>query len=71
MRAGDPAIERAVVGLVLERERTLEGLERLLGPDALAAVKVLAADGVVVRQRELLWASPAVSRLDDLRLISA
>ena len=66
MRSGDPAIERAVVGLVLERERTLDGLERLLGPGAVAAVKALAADGVVLRHGERLWASPCLSRLGEL-----
>jgi hypothetical protein len=43
MRTGEPAIERAVVRLVLERERRLDGLERLLGSGAVAAVKTLAA----------------------------
>lgn len=71
MRTGEPAIDRAVVRLVLERERELAGLERLLGFGAVAAVKKLAADGVVVRHGERLWASPSLSRLDGLGLISA
>jgi hypothetical protein len=49
----------------------LDGLERLLGPDAVAAVKTLAADGVVLRHGERLWASPCLSRLEELRLIAA
>jgi hypothetical protein len=65
----DHATQREVVRLVLRRERELAALERLLGPDAVAAVKTLAADGVVVRCGELLWASSALSRLDDLGLI--
>jgi hypothetical protein len=65
------ATQCAVVRLVLERERTLEGLERLLGSDAVAAVKVLAADGVVIRHGEHLWASPGASRLDALGLLVA
>jgi hypothetical protein len=64
------ATERAIVLLVLDRERTLDGLERLLGPDTLAAVKALAADGVVIRYGERLWASPAAYRLDELRLLA-
>jgi hypothetical protein len=71
MRTGDSATEREIVRLVLERERSLDGLERLLGPDAVAAVKTLAADGVVVRNGELLWASPCLSRLDGLGLLVA
>lgn len=71
MRTGEPATERAIVRLVLERERELAGLERLLGPDAVAAVKTLAADGVILRHGERLWASPCLSRLDELRLIAA
>ena len=70
MRPGEPATERAVVRLVLERERTLEGLERMRGSGAVAAVKTLAADGVVVRSGELLWASAGLSRLDELGLIA-
>jgi hypothetical protein len=66
----DMATQREVVRLVLERERELCGLERLLGPSAVPAVKTLAADGVVVRNGELLWASSALSRLDELRLIA-
>jgi hypothetical protein len=69
MRRGEPATECAVVRLVLERERTLDGLERLLGSGAVAAVKMLAADGVVIRHGELLWASPALSRLAELELV--
>ena len=64
------ATERAIVLLVLDRERTLDGSERLLGPDTLAAVKALAADGVVIRYGERLWASPAAYRLDELRLLA-
>jgi hypothetical protein len=67
---GDPATEREIVRLVLERERELAGLERLLGSGAVAAVKTLAADGVVLRHGERLWASPCLSRLNDLRLIT-
>jgi hypothetical protein len=70
MRTGEPAIERAVVRLVLERERRLDGLERLLGSGAVAAVKTLAADRVVIRHGERWWASPCLSRLDDLGLIA-
>jgi hypothetical protein len=66
MRRSGPATECAVVRLVLERERTLDGLERLLGSGAVAAIKALAADGVVIRHGELLWASPALSRLAEL-----
>jgi hypothetical protein len=62
---------REVVRLVLKRERELHALERLLGPDALTAAKSLAADGVVVRHGELLWASPALSRLEALGLVVA
>jgi hypothetical protein len=65
----NPETERAVVRLVLERERELTSLERLLGPDALAAVKTLAADGIVVRSGELLWASSALARLNELGLV--
>ena len=71
MRRGDPATEREIVRLVLERERELAALERLLGREALPAVKALAADGVVVRHGERLWASPCLSRLDELGLITA
>jgi hypothetical protein len=62
--------QRAVVLMVLDRERTLDGLERLLGSEVVAAVKTLAADGVVVRHGERLWASPCLSRLDELGLIA-
>jgi hypothetical protein len=58
-----------VVRLVLARERELAGLERLLGRDAVAAVRVLAADGVVLRHGERVWASPCLSRLEDLGLL--
>ncbi len=68
---GEREIQREVVRLILARERELDTLERLLGPDALAAVKTLAADGVVLRHGELLWASPALSRLAELELIAA
>jgi hypothetical protein len=67
----ETATQRAIVRLVLERERELAGLERLLGSGAVAAVKALAADGVVVRGGELLWASPCLSRLDALGLVAA
>ena len=70
LRTEPSATQREVVRLVLERERELAGLERLLGSDAVAAVKVLAADGVVVRNGELLWASSALSRLDELCMIA-
>lgn len=63
-------MQREVVCLVLKRERELVALERLLGPDALPAVKTLAADGVVVRCGELLWASSALWRLDEMGLIA-
>lgn len=66
----DPETQRAIVRLVVERERELEELERLLGSGAVAAVKALAADGVVLRHGELLWASPSLSRLADLGLIA-
>jgi hypothetical protein len=69
MRA-DPETQRTVVRLVLERERELAGLERLLGPGAVAAVKVLAGDSVILRHGERLWASPCLSRLDELGLIT-
>ena len=67
----EPEIERAVVRLVLERERELAGLERLLGAEAVRAVKALAGDGVVLRHGERLWASPCLSRLQDLGLVAA
>jgi len=70
LRTDETATQRAVVRLVLERERTLDGLERLLGSDVVAAVKTLAADGVVVRHGERLWASPCLSRLDELGLVA-
>jgi hypothetical protein len=70
LRADEIATQRAVVRLVLERERELAALERLLGSGAVAAVKALAADGVVVRSGELLWASSALSRLDELHVIA-
>jgi hypothetical protein len=41
MRADET--QRQIVRLVLERERTLDGLERPLGSGAVAAVKTLAA----------------------------
>jgi|GEM_PF-2601553 len=70
LRTDEVATQREIVRLVLERERELTALERLLGSGAVAAVKTLAADGVVVRNGELLWASSALSRLDELRLIA-
>jgi hypothetical protein len=69
MRRGDSATEREIVRLVLERERELAALERLLGRQAISAVKTLAADGVVVRHGERLWASPCLSRLGELDLV--
>jgi hypothetical protein len=71
MQTTDSETERAVVRLVLERERELAGLERLLGSGAVAAVKSLAADGVVVRHGERLWASSALSRLAELEMVAA
>lgn len=68
---GDRETQREIVRLVLARERELHALERLLGSGAVAAVKTLAADGVVLRYGELLWASPALSRLADLELLAA
>lgn len=50
-------MQRAVVWLVLlvlERERTPDGPELVLGSGAVAATKMLAADGIVVRQGELV-----------------
>jgi hypothetical protein len=70
MRTDELATQCAVVRLVLDRERTLDGLERLLGSGAVASVKALAADGVVVRHSEHLWASPALSRLAELELVA-
>lgn len=64
----DHETQREIVCLVLKRE--LAALERLLGLDALPAVKTLAADGVVVRCGELLWASSALWRLDELGLVA-
>jgi hypothetical protein len=65
----DLETQRAIVRLVLDRERDLAGLERLLGSGAVAAVKVLAADGVVIRHGERLWSSPCLSRLEALGLM--
>lgn len=70
VRIDELATQRAVVQLVLERERELAALERLLGPEALAAVKTLAADGVVIRHGERVWASPAIYRVDVMGLIA-
>ena len=61
----------AVVRLVLQRERRLDDLERLLGFEVVSAVKTLAADGVVLRHGERLWASPCLSRLEGLGLVVA
>jgi hypothetical protein len=69
-RTDEDVTQCAVVRLLLERERELDGLERLLGSGAVEAVKSLAADGVVVRHGERLWASPCLSRLDDLGLVA-
>ncbi|MFZ2051290.1 MAG: hypothetical protein WB698_00090 [Solirubrobacteraceae bacterium] len=66
----DHEMQREIVCLVLKRERELAALERLFGPDALAAVKTLAADGIVIRCGELLWASSALWRLDELGLLT-
>ncbi len=63
-------MQREIVRLVLERERSMDGLERLLGFGAVAAVKVLAADGVVVRHGERVWASPSLCQLRDLGAIA-
>ena len=71
LRSGDVATQCEIVRLVLARERELHALERLLGSGAVAAVKTLAADRVVIRHGELLWASPALSRLAELELIAA
>lgn len=49
--------QRQIVRLVLERERTLEGLERLLGSGAVAA-GCSRPMAVVIRHGERLWASP-------------
>lgn len=70
MLRADEATQREVVRLVLERERELVALERLLGSGVVAAVKQLASDGVVVRHGERLWASPCLSRLDELGLVA-
>lgn len=67
---GDPATEREIVRLVLQRERELAGLERLLGAGAVPAVKALATNGVVLRHGERLWASPCLSWLEDLGLVA-
>jgi hypothetical protein len=69
MWSGDTEIERAIIRLVLQRERTLDGLERMLGSGAVVAAKTLAADGVVVRHGERLWCSPCLSRLDELGFV--
>lgn len=71
VRHGTSATEREIVRLVLDRERELDGLERLLGREALPAVKSLASNGVVVRHGELVWASPCLSWLDELGVIAA
>jgi hypothetical protein len=55
---------------VLDHERTHAELERIIGPNTTDALKALAADGVVVRHGERVWASPAAYRLDELGLIS-
>jgi hypothetical protein len=49
----------------------LDDLERLLGFEVVAAVKTLAADGVVLRHGERLWASPCLSRLEGLGLVGS
>lgn len=55
---------------MLDHERTHAELERIIGPNTTDALKALAADGVVVRHGERVWASPAAYRLDELGLIS-
>lgn len=62
--------QREVVRLVLARERELHALERLLGAGAVAAAKTLAADGIVIRHGEQVWASSALSRLAELELVT-
>jgi hypothetical protein len=69
-RPDDLATQRAVVRLVLKRERTHAELERIVGAGATDAIKALAADRVVVRHGERLWASPAAYRLDELGLMA-
>jgi hypothetical protein len=67
----DAATESAVVRRVLERERELAALERILGFEAVTAVKALSPPaGVILRHGERLWASPCLSRLDDLGLVA-
>jgi hypothetical protein len=62
--------ERAIVLCVLDRERTHAELERIVGAGATDALKTLAADGVVQRHGERVWASPAAYRLDELGLLA-
>jgi hypothetical protein len=62
--------QRAIVLSVLDQERTHAELERVVGPCAVEAVKTLAADGVVIRHGERVWASPATHRLDELGLVA-
>jgi hypothetical protein len=70
LQDADVETQRAIVRLVPGRERELHALERLLGFEAVAAVKRLAADGVVARHGDRLWASPCLSLLDELRVIA-
>ncbi|HLB20540.1 MAG TPA: hypothetical protein VK605_00400 [Solirubrobacteraceae bacterium] len=56
-----------------ERRRSLSQLGQELGADAEdleAAVAALAAAGVLHRDEDLTWASPAARRLDELELIA-
>jgi hypothetical protein len=62
--------QRVIVLVVLDHERTHPELERIVGDGATDALKVLAADGVVIRHGERVWASPATHRLDELGLIA-
>jgi hypothetical protein len=62
--------QRAIVLAILDRERPLAELERIVGAGAVEAVKVLAADGAVVRHGGQVWASPCLLRLDDLGLVA-
>jgi len=62
--------ERVIVLCVLDRERTHTELERIVGSGTTDALKALAADGVVRRHGERVWASPAAYRLDELGLLA-
>lgn len=74
---GGPRLQRAVVLELLsedgERRRSLAQLGQELGADMEdleAAVAALCATGVLQREGELTWASPAARRLDELELIA-